>query len=125
MTTRQIQAVQESFRSLEPVAEPAMMKFYDRLFEMDPRLRHMFRNTREEQAQKLAQILAVVVKSLTAPEQILNAVKDLGRRHAAYGVTEGHLAMGGEALIWTLRNGLGEAFTPEVEDGWASAYGLL
>jgi hemoglobin-like flavoprotein len=125
MTTQQIQAVQESFRLLEPVAEPAMMKFYDRLFELDPMLRHLFRSTREEQAKKLAQTLAVVVKSLDKPEQILGAVKDLGRRHAGYGVTERHYATVGSALLWTLEAGLGEAFTAEVKEGWASAYGLL
>src|SRR6266498_1442673 len=121
MNTQQIQAVQNSFRMLEPVAETAMMKFYDRLFELDPMLRHLFRASREEQAKKLAQVLAVVVKSLGRPEQILGAVKDLGRRHVAYGVTNEHYATVGAALLWTLEQGLGDAFTPEVKDGWASA----
>jgi len=125
MTPQQIQAVQKSFVLLEPVAEPAMMMFYDRLFEMDPMMRHLFRSSREEQAKKLAQVLAMVVKSLDRPEKILGAVKDLGRRHAGYGVTEGHYATVGAALLWTLEQGLGEAFTSEVKDGWAGAYGLL
>ena len=29
------------------------------------------------------------------------------------------------ALLWTLGQGLGDAFTPEVEEAWAEAYGLL
>ena len=31
----------------------------------------------------------------------------------------------GEALLWTPEQGLGESFTPEVEDAWAATYGLL
>jgi hemoglobin-like flavoprotein len=125
MNPQQIQAVQQSFRLLEPVAEPAMLKFYDRLFEVDPELRHLFRASRDEQAKKLAQTLTVVVKSLDRPEQILGAVKDLGRRHGGYGVKDSHYETVGAALLWTLEQGLGEAFTPEVRDGWATAYALL
>jgi hemoglobin-like flavoprotein len=125
MSPEQVQAVQNSFRTLEPVAESAMMKFYDRLFEVDPTLRTMFRSSREEQAKKLAMVVGVVVKSLDRPEQILGAVKELGRRHLDYGVTDAHYDAVGAALLWTLEQGLGDAFTPEVKDGWTSAYGLL
>ena len=38
---------------------------------------------------------------------------------------EGHYASVGQALLWTLERGLGEAFTPEVRDAWAAAYALL
>ena len=31
----------------------------------------------------------------------------------------------GEALLWTLRKGLGEAFTPDVEAAWSNVYGTL
>jgi len=30
-----------------------------------------------------------------------------------------------EALIWTLEQGLGEAFTPDVADAWVAVYGFL
>jgi nitric oxide dioxygenase len=28
-------------------------------------------------------------------------------------------------LLWTLEQGLGPAFTPEVKDAWATVYGVL
>jgi hypothetical protein len=31
----------------------------------------------------------------------------------------------GAALLWTFEKGLGEQFTPEVMDAWATVYGLL
>jgi hemoglobin-like flavoprotein len=56
---------------------------------------------------------------------MLRAVESLGRRHVAYGVTEAQFATVGAALLWTLEQGLGAAFTPEVADAWAAVYGLL
>jgi hemoglobin-like flavoprotein len=52
-------------------------------------------------------------------------VRALGRRHAAYGVTDEHFETVGAALLWTLKQGLGSACTPEVADAWASVYAVL
>ena len=65
------------------------------------------------------------MKSLDKLDQIVPAVQALGRRHAGYGVREEHYATVGAALLWTLDRGLGDAFTPEVRDAWADAYGIL
>lgn len=125
MTPQQIELVQSSFRLVEPIVEPAANMFYDRLFQLDPSLRRMFRAPQAEQARKLAHVLTVVVNSLSRPQQILPAVEELGRRHSAYGVQPEHYATVGAALLWTLQAGLGEAFTPEVRDAWSSAYLFL
>lgn len=125
MTPHQIELVQSSFNLVTPILESATMMFYDRLFQLDPSLRQMFRSPQEEQARKLAHVLTVVVEGLSRPEQILPAVEELGRRHSAYGVRPAHYASVGAALLWTLQSGLGEAFTAEVREAWASAYFLL
>jgi len=77
------------------------------------------------QRKVLMQTLTVVVKSLDRLDQIVPAVQALGRRHAGYGVREAHYATVGAALLWTLEQGLGEAFTPPVREAWATAYGIL
>lgn len=125
MTTQQVALVQSSFNLVIPILETATTMFYDRLFEIDPSLRRMFRTSREEQARKLAHVLTVVVKGLSRPEQILPAVQELGRRHSGYGVRREHYATVGAALLWTLQQGLGEAFTNDVREAWAAAYSLL
>ncbi len=33
--------------------------------------------------------------------------------------------MVGAALLWTLKEGLGDGWTPEVADAWTAAYGTL
>ena len=52
-------------------------------------------------------------------------LRKLGQRHKIYGVEPGHYDTVGAALLWTLEQGLGEHYTPEVEQAWANAYGLL
>lgn len=125
MMPNQIELVQSSFKLLGEDLEPAAMLFYDRLFQLDPSLRQMFRNTRQEQARTLAHVLKVVVNGLAHPQQILPAVEQLGRRHVNYGVRPQHYATVGAALLWTLQAGLGEQFTAEVRAAWANAYLFL
>jgi nitric oxide dioxygenase len=43
----------------------------------------------------------------------------------AYGAEEAHYAVVGDTLLWTLEQGLGEAFTPAVRQAWAEAYAAL
>jgi len=125
MNTQQIQAVQQSFRLLEPVAEPAMLKFYDRLFEIAPEIRSMFPDDLSGQKKKLMAMLGTVVASLIRLDQLLPAVRALGQRHADYGVTAAHFEPVGAALLWTLEQGLGDDFTPEVKDAWTAVYTVL
>ena len=126
MTPTEVGLIKASWAAVEPIADDAAGLFYGRLFELDPALQRLFRRTdMAAQRKVLMQTLAVVVKSLDRLEQIVPAVQALGRRHAGYGVRETHYATVGEALLWTLEQGLGEAFTPDVRAAWTQAYGTL
>ena len=126
MTPTEIELIRASWAAVEPIADTAAGLFYGRLFEIDPALERLFRRTDMAGQRKiLMQTLTVVVKSLDRLDQIVPAVQALGRRHAGYGVREAHYATVGAALLWTLEQGLGEAFTPAVRDAWATAYGTL
>ena len=125
MTPEQIALVQDSFKSVAPSADTAADLFYGRLFEVAPQLRPMFPQDMSEQKKKLMQMIGVAVNSLHQIETIVEPVQDLGRRHVGYGVKDEHYEIVGGALLWTLGQGLGDAFTPEVEEAWAEAYGLL
>jgi hemoglobin-like flavoprotein len=126
MTPTDIDRIRSSWAAVEPIADAAAGLFYGRLFELDPAIERLFRRTdMPAQRKVLMQTLTVVVKSLDRLEQIVPAVQALGRRHAGYGVREEHYATVGAALLWTLEQGLGDAFTPEVRDAWADAYGIL
>ena len=125
MTPHQIQLVKTSFASVEPIADVAATIFYRRLFDLDPALRALFPSDLTAQRRNLMQTLTVVVRNLDRLEGILPAVESLGARHAGYRVRPDDYETVGAALLDTLEEGLGEAFTPEVRAAWAAAYGLL
>ena len=125
MTPEQIKLVQDSFKSVIPIADTAADIFYGRLFEVAPQLRPMFPQDMSEQKKKLMQMIGVAVTNLHQVDTIVAPVQDLGRRHVGYGVKDEHYDVVGGALLWTLGRGLGDAFTPDVETAWAEAYGLL
>jgi hemoglobin-like flavoprotein len=117
--------VQNSFAAVATIADDAAVLFYQRLFELDPSLRPMFRGDMAEQRKKLMQMLTAAVKGLDRLEQLVPVVRDLGRRHAHYGVQEAHYETVGAALLWTLEAGLGKAFTADVRAAWVAVYGLI
>ena len=125
VTPAQKTLVQASFVSIATIADDAAVLFYQRLFELDPALRPMFRGDMAEQRKKLMQMITAAVKGLDRLDQLVPVVQDLGRRHAGYGVEDRHYETVGEALIWTLEAGLGGAFTPELRDAWVAVYTLL
>ena len=125
LTVDQKTLFQNSFASIAGIADDAAVLFYQRLFELDPALRRLFRGDMAEQRKKLMQTLTAAVKGLDRLDQLVPVVQDLGRRHAGYRVEERHYDTVGEARLWTLAAGLGREFTPEVEQAWAAVYGLL
>jgi hemoglobin-like flavoprotein len=126
MNPTDIDLIRSSWSGVEPIADTAASLFYGRLFELDPAIERLFRRTDMAAQRKiLMQTLTVVVKSLDKLDQLVPAVQALGRRHAGYGVRESHYATVGEALLWTLQQGLGASFTPPVRAAWAEAYGIL
>ena len=125
MTPAQINAVKTSFSAVLPIADQAGMLFYERLFTVDPSLRPLFKGDIAAQSRTLMRMIGTAVGGLDRLETIVPAVQALGVRHAGYGVAEADYQTVGEALLWTLEQGLGPAFTPEVSEAWAAAYTLL
>lgn len=125
MTPDQITLVQTSFGRVLPIADTAATLFYGRVFELAPEVRALFSEDMAKQRRNLMQMLQVTVKGLSNLERLVPMVEALGQRHANYGVQEGHYEVVGAALLWTLAQGLGTHFTPEVEAAWREAYTLL
>jgi hemoglobin-like flavoprotein len=125
MTPQQVVEVQTSFAKVAPIAEQAAALFYGRLFETEPETRALFRGDMDVQGQKLMAAITAVVTNLGEIETIAPVVRDLAKRHVAYGVRPEHYALVGAALLWTLEQGLGAEFTPAVAAAWTAAYGAL
>jgi hemoglobin-like flavoprotein len=125
MTPQQIKLVQASFAKVRPIAGTAAELFYNRLFSLDPSLRPLFKSDMGKQGQMLMSMIGAAVLGLSNLEKLAPVVRELGARHVGYGVRPDHYVTVGEALIWTLEQGLGDDFTPEVREAWSATYGLL
>jgi len=126
MTTKQIELVKNTWAivaSLDAVVVGNL--FYNRLFEIAPELKAMFRAPVEEQSKKLISMIAYVIHKLDKLDDIITEVAKLARRHVTYGVEPAHYLVVGGALIWTLEQGLGEHWNEEVREAWVKCYTTL
>jgi hemoglobin-like flavoprotein len=125
MTAKQVELVQTTWEKCVPIADEAAALFYGKLFELDPNLKPLFKTDIKEQGKKLMLMITAAVRGLSDLNRLVPVVQDLGRRHVGYGVKDEHYATVGTALLWTLERGLGQAFTTEVKEAWATVYAVL
>src|SRR5262245_9440136 len=123
MSPEQKNLVKSTWAMVVPIADTAAGLFYDRLFAIDTSTTGMFASTNmSEQKKKLMQALAFVIGGLDKVEQLVPTIQTLGRNHVRYGVNDEHYDSVGAALLWTLEQGLKDAWTPAVKDAWVAAY---
>ena len=125
MTPQQIDLVRASFAKVLYQKETAGRLFYDRLFEIAPEVRPLFKTEIDVQARKLMDTLAVAVGALRDTPGLTATLQALGQRHDAYGAEPRHYARVGEALLWTLEKGLGPAFDSDTRAAWTALYGVV
>ena len=137
LTEQDRKLILQSWRLVVPIAETAGDLFYRRLFELKPEYRSLFRDDLSKQKRKLVGMLAFIVKSMDwlasewreevpVEEDLAMVVMAMGRRHAElYRIPDESYATVGEALLWTLDQGLGPAFTDEVRSAWTRLYEVV
>ena len=64
MTPDHVKSIQDSFAKVRPIANTAAALFYNRLFEIAPEVRPLFRGDMTEQGRKLMKVLTLVVNGL-------------------------------------------------------------
>ncbi len=128
MELKTVTLVQESFEKIKPISQAASKIFYEKLFELDPKLKPLFPSDEESmsiQGNKLMSMLGAAVAGLSNLDALIPILKDLGKRHVDYKVEAFHYQTVGEALLGTLEVGLGDDFTTEVKEAWTSVYGTM
>lgn len=125
LTNDQISLINQSFGLVRPIADDAAALFYHNLFEIDPSLRSLFKSDLKAQGRKLMAMLDAAVKGLDNPDKLVPVLQDLARRHVQYGVKTHHFSPVGNALLYTLAEGLGDKFTQEVKDAWIAVLHLV
>ena len=125
MTPEQIDIVKSNWKKVAEISETAAELFYGKLFELDPSLKPLFQGDMKEQGKKLMHMIGVAVANLHQLDQVLEPIEAMGRRHVGYGVNDQHYDTVGEALLWTLGQGLGDEFDEEAKSAWTETYVTL
>jgi len=120
-----IDLVQHSFMRIEPLSMVVGRTFYERLFETNPEIKPLFKGDLESQGEQLMDMIGIAVAGLDDLEKLIPILQELGARHRKYGVEVSHYGAVAEALIWTLEQGLADAFTPDIRAAWVNVYGVL
>lgn len=125
MTPEQKQLVKESWAKVLPIQETAAELFYNRLFSEYPEVKPYFKGDMKEQGRKLMAMLNTAVSSLDNLENLVEPLKASGKAHKDFGVKAEDYDKVGASFLWTLEQGLGESFTPDVKDAWTVTYSTV
>ena len=125
LTPAHVVELRRTWHVLLPMGDEVAQLFYERLFEIDPSLRTLFQSDPVVRRRKLMDALEFIVTHVDRPDDLLPMLGALGQRHVGYGVRPEHYAVAGEALLWTLDEGVGVLRTAEAREAWVAAYELI
>jgi len=120
-----LDALETSFDLIAPRGDELMDIFYSRLFaapSVEPLFAHV--DLRRQKGMLLA-ALVLLRKSLRDLDAIVPKLRELGARHVAYGAVPEHYPVVGAALLTSMAQVAGPAWTQEYEDAWSEAYGIV
>jgi len=121
-----VATLEESFAIIAPHGAEFVASFYQRLLADYPQAAPLFAHVDlAGQQRKLLAALALVVGNLRRPDVLGPALRELGKRHVVYGVTADLYPVVGAVLLATFAEFLGGAFTSDVRQAWADAYGAI
>lgn len=120
-----IEALQSSWQQVGAVGPEAVAYFYAHLFEAHPEVRDMFAEDLTEQRERFLSGLGRIVTNVETLAADPSFVQQLGRHHAQLGVVAAHYPVAGASLLATLEHFLGDQWTEELAQTWATAYGAV
>jgi NAD(P)H-flavin reductase/hemoglobin-like flavoprotein len=118
-------ALKASWGRVAAAGDDVPLYFYSHLFLSHPDVRPMFPIQMSGQRDKLVTALGAVVSNVEELDKVIPLLEQLGRDHRRFSVITEHYTAVGASLLATLKKFLGPAWTPDLADTWAQAYGLV
>ncbi|XP_062503732.1 neuroglobin-like [Corticium candelabrum] len=138
LTQQQIEAVQLTWKAVKQDLQGHGIKFFVRIFDIAPGAQQIFAKFRDlpkdelpsnpdvqKHALNVMETVGSAVDGLDDLEALTPVLLDLGAKHVQWDVQEEHFDIVGQALLETLAEGLGEAFTPTVKQAWTTVYNCV
>ncbi|MBL8877521.1 MAG: hypothetical protein JNG88_00250 [Phycisphaerales bacterium] len=121
MTEQSIQQIETSFNLLAPRGEELVQRFYGLLFARNPQVRGMFPEDLTHQKKKLLASIVLVVQNIRTPEKLMQPLREMGARHAGYGVQNAHYAIVRDTLLEVMGEMAGPAWNTNLAHTWTEA----
>lgn len=121
LTREQAECIRASAERLSEVNIAATSTFYEELFAVAPEVRDLFPQDMFAQSRKLWDSIVVVVESAYDLSHIEAELRDLGARHAGYGVKPAYYAIVTRVLIETVAKLMHKQWTPQHQAAWEDA----
>ena len=122
MNKQEFEAIRSNWEAIRPNARFAARLFYSRLLLIDPSLGPLFRRNPEEQSQRLLRAIGIAVYGISQPRILQPLLRMLGRHPAVRRMTSSQFESIGQAMLWTLRIVLDEAFDTTARRAWENLY---
>lgn len=121
LSEEQVLLIRESAQRLADANVAATNAFYASLFKVAPQVRPLFPEEMFDQSEKLWNSIVMVVEGADDLGSIVNALKDLGARHVAYGAEPAHYAVVSDVLIQTIALLMQDEWSQEHAQAWQAA----
>jgi hemoglobin-like flavoprotein len=121
---RHVEHVRRSWAIVVKDPENGVM-LYQRLYENEPSLRHMFDGVDIVLQSHLFMDMFTKIIELLGTVNAVRMLKAAGRRHARFGVSDQHYTAVGNCLMWMIERALGNGFTSEVKAAWDWLYSVV
>jgi len=137
MTPEQARLLAQSFSKLENRLYDLGSLVFQRLFELSPETRRLFKGDMEEQKLKMARVFAEFIRLKTRShhflpvtgkggEVIIPGIGSLGARHEiVYGARPEHFGYMREALLYAIKTLLGKDYNGEIGLAWSETFDML
>ena len=137
MTPQQSRLLAQSYAKLENRLYELGSAIFERLFEIDPSSRPLFKGNMDEQKLKLARLFGEFIRVRArsqhflpvtgkAGQVVIPGIGSLGARHEmVYGVRPEQYAHMREAVLYAIRRLLGHEYNEEIGQAWSEIFDML
>ena len=133
LTEDQVSVVEKTWKQAAALgAETVGVLLFKQIFDIAPQALQLFPFKDDRELYDSPRLKGHGVKVVTTVDAVIKGVRDLeglkptlqnlGLRHVGYGVLPPHYDVVGQALLRTLKLGLQDAFTKEVEAAWSKLW---
>ena len=99
--------------------------FYNRLFDVNPSARPLFKTNIQSQGRVLMGIISTALNQLRDPDSFTAMLINLAHVHSQRGVRGMQYGIIGDVLFWTLKHCLGEAYDEKTSHAWIKIFSYM